>query len=29
MLADESTYEHVTFNDEKKAPISYATPAYA
>ncbi len=29
MLADESSYEEVTFADPKKAPISYATPAYA
>jgi UDP-3-O-[3-hydroxymyristoyl] N-acetylglucosamine deacetylase len=29
MLADESTFEEVTFEDSKKAPISYATPAYA
>ena len=29
MLADESSYEEVTFEDSKKAPISYATPAYA
>ena len=29
MLADESSYEEVTFKDEKKAPISYATPSYA
>ena len=29
MLADESTYEMVTFQDSRKAPISYATPAYA
>lgn len=29
MLADESTWEEVTFADPKKAPISYATPAYA
>jgi len=29
MLADESSYEEVTFADPKKAPISYATPSYA
>ena len=29
MLEDESTYEMVTFTDQKKAPISYATPSYA
>jgi len=29
MLTDESTYKEVTFKDSKKAPISYATPAYA
>ena len=29
MLADESSYEEVTFEDARKAPISYATPAYA
>lgn len=29
MLADESTFEEVTFADPKKAPISYATPVYA
>jgi UDP-3-O-[3-hydroxymyristoyl] N-acetylglucosamine deacetylase len=29
MLADESSYKEVTFKDSKKAPISYATPAYA
>jgi hypothetical protein len=29
MLADESTYEMVTFEDSRKAPISYATPVYA
>ena len=29
MLADESSYEEVTFSDPKKAPISYATPSYA
>lgn len=29
MLADESTFEEVTFTDPKKAPISYATPVYA
>ncbi|MGB5333511.1 MAG: UDP-3-O-acyl-N-acetylglucosamine deacetylase [Woeseiaceae bacterium] len=29
MLADQSSYEEVTFADPKKAPISYATPAYA
>ena len=29
MLADESSYEEVTFDDARKSPISYATPAYA
>lgn len=29
MLADETSYEEVTFKDAAKAPISYATPAYA
>lgn len=29
MLADQSSYEEVTFDDARKAPISYATPAYA
>lgn len=29
MLADESTFEEVTFADPKNAPISYATPVYA
>ncbi|NNF40030.1 MAG: UDP-3-O-acyl-N-acetylglucosamine deacetylase [Woeseiaceae bacterium] len=29
MLADESSYEEVTFEDSRQAPISYATPAYA
>ncbi|MEJ2275875.1 MAG: UDP-3-O-acyl-N-acetylglucosamine deacetylase, partial [Woeseiaceae bacterium] len=29
MLADTSTWEEVTFEDSRKAPISYATPAYA
>ncbi len=29
MLADESSYEEVTFADSRKAPISYATPSYA
>ena len=29
LLDDESAWEEVTFNDPKKAPISYATPAYA
>jgi UDP-3-O-[3-hydroxymyristoyl] N-acetylglucosamine deacetylase len=29
MLEDESSWEEVTFADPKKAPISYATPAYA
>ena len=28
-LNDESAWEEVTFQDPKKAPISYATPAYA
>ncbi len=28
-LADESAWEEVTFEDGRKAPISYATPAYA
>ena len=29
MLEDESAWEEVTYNDPAKAPISYATPAYA
>lgn len=29
LLADESAWEEVTFEDAGKAPISYATPAYA
>jgi UDP-3-O-[3-hydroxymyristoyl] N-acetylglucosamine deacetylase len=29
LLADETAWEEVTFNDPAKAPISYATPAYA
>ena len=29
MLADKSSFEEVTFDDERKAPISYAAPAYA
>ncbi|MBT6210226.1 MAG: UDP-3-O-acyl-N-acetylglucosamine deacetylase [Woeseia sp.] len=29
LLADESAWEEVTFNDPQKAPISYAAPAYA
>jgi UDP-3-O-[3-hydroxymyristoyl] N-acetylglucosamine deacetylase len=29
MLADESSYEEVTFSDSRQAPISYATPSYA
>ena len=29
MLADESSFEIVTFDDSSKAPISYATPSYA
>jgi len=29
LLDDESAWEEVTFNDPKKAPISYATPVYA
>lgn len=29
MLSDQSSYEEVTFDDERKAPISYAAPAYA
>ena len=29
MLDDEASYEFVTFEDSRKAPISYATPAYA
>ncbi|MGH8168525.1 MAG: UDP-3-O-acyl-N-acetylglucosamine deacetylase [Woeseiaceae bacterium] len=29
LLKDESAFEEVTFNDQKRAPISYATPAYA
>ena len=26
---DESAYEEVTYKDQTKSPISYATPAYA
>ena len=29
LLADDTAWEEVTFSDPKKAPISYATPAYA
>jgi len=29
LLEDSSAWEEVTFSDPKKAPISYATPAYA
>ena len=29
MLADQNAWEEVTFDDAGKAPISYATPAYA
>jgi UDP-3-O-[3-hydroxymyristoyl] N-acetylglucosamine deacetylase len=29
LLDDESAWEEVTFKDQAKAPISYATPAYA
>ncbi|MBT8084915.1 MAG: UDP-3-O-[3-hydroxymyristoyl] N-acetylglucosamine deacetylase, partial [Woeseia sp.] len=29
LLADRDAWEEVTFNDATKAPISYATPAYA
>ncbi|MGI9202729.1 MAG: UDP-3-O-acyl-N-acetylglucosamine deacetylase [Woeseiaceae bacterium] len=29
LLADQTAWDEVTFNDPKKAPISYATPAYA
>lgn len=29
LLADATAWDEVTFNDPKKAPISYATPAYA
>jgi len=29
LLADASAWEEVTFKDSEKAPISYATPAYA
>lgn len=29
MLADESAWETVTFDDSREAPISYAAPAYA
>ena len=29
LLSDETAWEEVTFNDPAKAPISYATPAYA
>ncbi|HLU05432.1 MAG TPA: UDP-3-O-acyl-N-acetylglucosamine deacetylase [Woeseiaceae bacterium] len=29
LLKDSKAWEEVTFNDQKRAPISYATPAYA
>mgnify|MGYP000467625432 CR=1 FL=1 len=29
LLEDETAWEEVTFEDQAKAPISYATPAYA
>jgi UDP-3-O-[3-hydroxymyristoyl] N-acetylglucosamine deacetylase len=29
MLVQESAWEEVTFNDSKKAPVSYAAPSYA
>jgi UDP-3-O-[3-hydroxymyristoyl] N-acetylglucosamine deacetylase len=29
VLEDSSAWEEVTFTDQKRAPISYATPAYA
>jgi UDP-3-O-[3-hydroxymyristoyl] N-acetylglucosamine deacetylase len=29
LLDDVSAWEEVTFEDSKKAPISYATPSYA
>lgn len=29
LLADREAWEEVTFSDQKKSPISYATPAYA
>jgi UDP-3-O-[3-hydroxymyristoyl] N-acetylglucosamine deacetylase len=29
LLKDSNAWEEVTFNDQKRAPISYATPAYA
>ena len=29
LLANESAWEEATFEDSQKAPISYATPAYA
>lgn len=29
MLADQAAWEEITFNDSKKSPISYTTPAYA
>ncbi|MDH3440967.1 MAG: UDP-3-O-acyl-N-acetylglucosamine deacetylase [Gammaproteobacteria bacterium] len=29
LLADQTAWEEVTFSDPEKAPISYATPAYA
>ena len=29
MLSDETAWEEVTFDDSRKAPISYATPSYA
>lgn len=29
LISDQEAWEEVTFSDQKKAPISYATPAYA
>jgi UDP-3-O-[3-hydroxymyristoyl] N-acetylglucosamine deacetylase len=29
LLADQSAWEEVTFEDSKSAPVSYATPSYA
>ena len=29
MLDEKSSWEEVSFKDERKAPISYATPSYA
>jgi UDP-3-O-[3-hydroxymyristoyl] N-acetylglucosamine deacetylase len=29
MLVQEAAWEEVTFSDQRKAPVSYATPSYA